>query len=206
MTDKLINDLAAGTVAATTELEQQIAAATESTKTTVGAILDLIAGDVNVSSTGASTYNAGSIVDADVNASAAIASSKLAGVFSLVSGSAAASTNNTAEFYFFGVSNLASSTESDMAQTLDFPFTLRRITSRVTANTKDGDTTINLRDDGASTAGTITIAAAATGIATTGAISNAVASGSVVNWQVDKSLSSSGSITTPVISAEFSQP
>jgi len=44
---------------------------------TVGEVLDIIAGDINVSSTGASTYNSGSIVDADINSSAAIALSKL---------------------------------------------------------------------------------------------------------------------------------
>jgi hypothetical protein len=47
-------------------------------KTTIGDILDLINGDVNVSSTGASTFGSGVIVDADINASAAIALTKLA--------------------------------------------------------------------------------------------------------------------------------
>jgi len=50
---------------------------TEVAKITLGEIVDNIAGDINVDSAGASTYNAGSIVAADINASADIALTQL---------------------------------------------------------------------------------------------------------------------------------
>ena len=51
-----------------------------SKKVTVGNVLDIINGDVNVDSSGAATFNTGAIVNADINASAAIAlSSRICG-------------------------------------------------------------------------------------------------------------------------------
>ena len=47
-------------------------------KTTVGAVLDIINGDINVDSSGTATFGSGVIVNADINAAAAIAYSKLA--------------------------------------------------------------------------------------------------------------------------------
>jgi hypothetical protein len=46
-------------------------------KDTIGAILDLITGDITVNSSGVASFGSGVIVDADINASAAIAQSKL---------------------------------------------------------------------------------------------------------------------------------
>lgn len=80
MTDKLISDLVAGIAAANTEVEILLNAASTSTKESIGDILDIINGDVNVDSAGASTYNADSIVNADINTAAAIELSKLAAI------------------------------------------------------------------------------------------------------------------------------
>ncbi len=95
MVDKLISDLVAGIAAANTEVEILLNLASVSTKETIGDILDIIAGDINVDNTGASTYNAGSIVNADINASAAIASSKLATVAVAQGGTGVTSSTGT---------------------------------------------------------------------------------------------------------------
>ncbi len=55
MTDKLISDLAGGIAAADTDVEILLNSATTSTKETIGDILDLINGDVNVAADLAST-------------------------------------------------------------------------------------------------------------------------------------------------------
>ena len=78
MVDTKIKDLTSRTPVVLDEIPMNVQASSLDGKITVGAVLDIINGDVDVDSSGTSSIGSGVIVNADVNTSAAIALSKLA--------------------------------------------------------------------------------------------------------------------------------
>jgi len=79
MANTKITDLTSATAASGDEFAINDVTDTSDKKVTAGSIIDIINGDVNVDSTGASTYNPDSIVNADINTGAAIVMSKITG-------------------------------------------------------------------------------------------------------------------------------
>jgi hypothetical protein len=86
-------------------------------------------------------------------------------------------------------------TESIVDLIFDYAFTVKRIRLNSPTNTRNGNTIISFRDDGADATGaTVTIGSTATGEFDSGALSAAVAAGSRINWKVDPTAGSSGNL------------
>lgn len=101
-------------------------------------------------------------------------------------------TSNADNFFAFGLSGNPTTTEADRQITIDFDYIIDALDCNVYVNTKDDDTVIAIRDDGAD-ALSITVGAGVTGQVTTGAGQNTkIASGSASCFNVDTSASSSG--------------
>ncbi|MAE81701.1 MAG: hypothetical protein CMB80_03110 [Flammeovirgaceae bacterium] len=101
--------------------------------------------------------------------------------------------NNRDDFFglFHSISWANSTTEGDVVSTLNNGFSIIRHQATFFSNTKNGDTVISFRDDGASS-NSLTIGASTSGEFNSGAISVAVADDSECCWERDATASSSG--------------
>ena len=70
---------------------------------------------------------------------------------------------------------------------------MKRILGTWELNTKNGDTVFAIRDDGV-TSVSVTVPASTTGAFDSGDVTGLILSGSLINWMVDTSASSSGSL------------
>ncbi len=102
-------------------------------------------------------------------------------------------TSNTARFYPINGGNTSVTTEADVGLTFPYAVTLKRIRYLVNGNTKDASTSMAFRDDGVDVQ-VHTVTAASNTDFDSGAISTAVAANSVINWRLDASASSTGTI------------
>ncbi len=102
-------------------------------------------------------------------------------------------TSNTARFYPINGGNTSLTVEADVGIIFPYAVTLKRIRYLVSGNTKDASTVIAFRDDGVDVQAFTSTAASQTDF-DSGAISTAVAASSVINWKVDASASSTGTI------------
>lgn len=97
--------------------------------------------------------------------------------------------------YISITNHILNATENIVDLIHDYAFTITRYRIMVHSNTKDGNTIVAFRDDGADVTGTVfTIAAGVTGELDSGALSVAVAAGSRINWKIDQTASTTGSI------------
>lgn len=91
-------------------------------------------------------------------------------------------------------------TEATVQLTFPYNILLTRLYGRATANTMSNATVFGFRDD-ATTAASISIPAASVATVDSGPISVTVAAGSLINWNIDTSASTTGSITPGTVCA-----
>jgi len=101
--------------------------------------------------------------------------------------------SNTELFAPLGSLDDSSSTEGDVDVPITFVYEVNRMRAVIQTNTKNGNTVLAFRDDGVSI-GALTISASGTGSFDSGALTDSIVAGSLVNWVMDMTASSSGSI------------
>jgi len=114
-----------------------------------------------------------------------------------VGGTINAYTNNVTRFPPITAANYTNltgiGTEANWQITIDWELTIKRLLVRWETNSKNGDTIMAFRDDGVNVA-PVTVAASTTGEFDSGDVTGLIASGSAVNFIVDTTASSSGTL------------
>lgn len=105
----------------------------------------------------------------------------------------ASDTGNTIRYRSWW-SNIEAATETNTDTTIDYNIRIRRLRVVVTGNTKDGATIIGFRDDAVTTT-SVSITALTTGEFDSGTVNTSIASGSLIDWILDRTASTTGSMT-----------